>query len=426
MLALCVVAWRAMPNSAPAQQAATERLIQSLQSRLKVYPQDYNTYDGLGAAYIQKGRETGDVTYYELAKKALEKSLELRSNDLGATSALTHMAVVEMAEHQFEDALTWAQKALAMGAGDPAPWAIVGDALADLGEYGKASEAYSKLRDPINPQDQWSGIAYERESRMSYLRFVSGDPQGAVNLMRSAIRTALFSYMPAENIAWSQYQLGDEFFRIGDLDRAAKAYQDGLAAYPGYYRDLAGLAQVRAAQTRYQEAIELYQKAIAAIPYPEYAAALGDVYTKVRRPDEAKKQYDLVEFIGYLSAINKTLFNRELAMFYADHDLKLKQALDLAQKELQVRRDIYTWDALAWTLYKNERFQEAASAMIKALSLGTKDSMLYFHAGMIYNRLGQHEKAKDYLQRALATNPHFHIFYAELAEQTLEAISRTQ
>jgi Tfp pilus assembly protein PilF len=60
--------------------------------------------------------------------------------------------------------------------------------------------------------------------------------------------------------------------------------------------------------------------------------------------------------------------------------------------------------------------------MMEALKLGTKDARLFFHAGMIHHRLAAHEKARDYLQRALATNPHFHILHAEVAERTLNAI----
>ncbi len=413
-------------DSLLAQQTATDRLIQLFQARASIYPNDYSAYDKLGAAYIQKGRETGDVTYYDLAEKVLNKSLELLSNDPAAASARTHLAVVYMAEHRFEDALAWAQNALAVGSGDPSPWAIVGDALTDMGEYDKASAAYSKLRDPVEPLDPRSGLSYVRDSRVSYLRFVLGDPEGAIQLMRSAIRAAIETHMPGENIAWSQFQLGEEFFQIGDFTNADRAYQDALAEYPGYYRALAGLGKIRAAQGRYQDAIELYQKAIAVIPFPEYAAALGDIYTKVHRPAEAKKQYDLVEFIGYLNRINKTLYNRELALFYADHDMKLKQAVELAQRELEVRRDIYTWDSLSWALYKNGKAQEAVDAVTKALRLGTKDAMLFFHAGMIYNRLGHSEKAKEYLERALATNPHFHIIYADVAERTLKELEGRQ
>ena len=139
-------------SAAALAKLTTDANIRSLQTHLKMYPTDFKAYDQLGAAYIQKGRETADASYYELAKEALNKSLDLVSNDPAAASAKTHMAVVAMAEHQFEEALSWAQEALALGSGDPSPWAIVGDALTDMGEYDRAAEAYARLRDPLSPQ----------------------------------------------------------------------------------------------------------------------------------------------------------------------------------------------------------------------------------------------------------------------------------
>jgi tetratricopeptide (TPR) repeat protein len=108
-----------------------------------------------------------------------------------------------------------------------------------------------------------------------------------------------------------------------------------------------------------------------------------------------------------------------LAFFYSDHDLKLKQSLELAKRELDVRRDIYTYDVLAWALYKNGKPQDAVAAMADALKLGTKDARLFFHAGMIHRALGDTEKARRYLQQALATNSHFHVLQADVARQAL-------
>jgi Tfp pilus assembly protein PilF len=62
------------------------------------------------------------------------------------------------------------------------------------------------------------------------------------------------------------------------------------------------------------------------------------------------------------------------------------------------------------------------AAMAEALKLGTQDARLFFHAGMMHHRLGEHAKAHDYLRRALATNPSFHVLHVELAERTLKAI----
>jgi tetratricopeptide (TPR) repeat protein len=168
----------------------------------------------------------------------------------------------------------------------------------------------------------------------------------------------------------------------------------------------------------------LYQKAIAIVPMPTFVAELGDLYAKSGNQTEARKQYALVEYIGLLGRINQVLHNRDLALFYADHDMKLSEALDLAQKELEVRRDIYTWDALAWALYKNGKLTEAAEASGKALHFGTRDSLLLFHAGMIAEGLGQHEQARGELKQALEINPHFHPIYAEAAQQRLAALEK--
>jgi tetratricopeptide (TPR) repeat protein len=411
------------PAPVRAQQNQSAEVVKRFQERVKRSPDDYAGYAGLGAAYLQKGRETADATDYELARVALEKSLDLLSNDPAAAFAMTQMAVVCMVEHRFREALSWAQNALAQGSGDPSPWAIAGDALADMGDYQGAEEAYSKLQSLYGSEDTRLGISYQQTSRKSYLRFIAGDTLAATQLMRTAVQMAIDMHMPVENIAWSEYQLGEQVFNTGDLSAAERAYLAALDEYPGYYRALAGLAKLRAAQGRYGDSIKLYKEAIAEVPYPEYAAALGDIYQKLGQPQQATKQYQMVEFIGRLNQINQQIHNRDLALFYADHGLKLDESLALARKELEVRHDIYTWDVLAWSLYKNGKLQEASEAITHALQRGTKDAQIFFHAGMIYEQLGDSARSKDYLQGALEMNPHFHVVYSELAIQALARLN---
>jgi tetratricopeptide (TPR) repeat protein len=241
--------------------------------------------------------------------------------------------------------------------------------------------------------------------------------------MRRAVDISVSSRMARETIAWSDFTLGDDYFLTGDLAGAKAAYNDALKAYPDYHRALAGSAKVSAAEGNLNEAIGLYRRAIGIIPLPVYAAALGDVYARAGKPAEAKKQYNLVEYIGRLNNFNRVVYNRELSLFYADHDIHPEEALDLARKEFEVRHDIYTWDALAWALYRNNHREEAAAAIKEALHLGTKDPLLFFHAGMIYERLGDYEKAVDYLDRALALNPQFHVSFADVARATLHKLS---
>jgi len=199
---------------------------------------------------------------------------------------------------------------------------------------------------------------------------------------------------------------------------AKRALRDGLKDPLLYNLAASELRQ----QGRYAEAIKLYQSAVAVVPMPMYVAELGDMYTRAGNIAEAKKQYQLVQYIGLLGHINQVLHNRDLALFYADHDIKLDEALTLAHKEFEVRHDIYTWDALAWALYKNGKYQDASDAMQNALRPGAKDALLLFHAGMISSRLGQTSQAKQQLQAALSINPHFHVIYSEVAQKQLKTL----
>lgn len=400
----------------------TDRAIAQYQARASYSPNVAN-YDGLGAAYLQKGRETSDLNYFDMAEQSLAKALDLTSSwDVAAASPLTHMAAVCMAEHRFADAASYAKQAIAAGAGDSAPFAVLGDAYTDMGDYESAQTAYSKLQPAGPTSEQLPALTYMYDTRVSYLKLLHGDDASAITLMQQAVQLALEHHMPSENIAWTYYQLGEDFFHSGDLENAAKSYLEALDRYPGYYRGLGGLAKVRIAQNRYDEGIDLYKQAIATIPLIEYVAALADVYQTLGRHEEFDTQYKLIEFIGYLSALNQRTYNRELAGFYADHNIKLPQALDLASHELDNRHDVYSKDIYAWCLYKNGKLQEASQAIEAALGLGTKDALMLFHAGMIYRDLGDDNRAEDYLMRSLAVNPQFHVVYAKKAAVTLADI----
>jgi tetratricopeptide (TPR) repeat protein len=399
----------------------TQRVIQTMQARVQRDPKDPAAYSSLGAAFFQRARETGDVEDFQLAEQALNKSLALNNADFSAEPAYSTMAEVCMGEHRFSDAITYAQKALALGSGDLSSFAIVGDANADMGEYERSAIAYSRLDSSGDSAAQPRNV-YVRDSRTSYLKFVSGDTPGAIRLMQSAVAAGTEARLPAENLAWLYYELGEYEFQAGDIGAANQAYLTALNIHPGDYRAMAGLGKLRGTQGRYDEAIKLYQSAIAVVPMPLFVAELGDIYSKAGNSAEAKKQYQLVEYIGKLGHINQVLHNRDLALFYADHDIKLDEALALAHKEFEVRHDIYTWDALAWALYKNGQYQEASDASEHALRPGTRDALLFFHAGMIASKLGQTSQAKENLQTALHINPGFHVIYAAVARQQLKAL----
>ena len=411
-LMLISCGWSQAQKQLTQSRSATDQLIRFYQVKLAADPDDYLNYNRLSSAYVQKARETGDISYYELAEQGLKKSLELESQDAEAASTFTQLGSVQFAEHRFAEAALSADRALKL-ADDPAAMALAGDAQLEMGNYAKAESFFARLASPDDGRPH-TGREYLRTTRQASLAWIRGDVEQSISLMRQACRLSEDAHLPAENVAWTHFMLGEQLLQSGNLPQAESEMNAALRAFPLYHRALAGMGQIRAAQLRFSEASDFYQRAIAVIPLPLYASALGDINRRQKKDAEAEKQYALVEYIGQLGTLNKQVYNRELALFFADHDRHLTEALALAQKELEVRHDVYAWDALAWTLIKNNRAEDAHEAMQKALAVGTNDPMLFFHAAAIERKVGN-PHAADFARKALAISPEFHMRYADEA-----------
>jgi tetratricopeptide (TPR) repeat protein len=415
--------WTTAQQAASSPDKVTDQRIQFFQSQLGRDPYYYVNYNRLASAYVQKARETGDISYYELAEKALAKSLELESQHSEAAETFAQLGGVQFAEHRFPEALASAQRALQLE-DNPAARALAGDAQLEMGNYADAEAQFARIH-PQSSNQPHPGTDYLSLSRRGALAWMRGEVAEATSLMKQAADLATQAHLPAENVAWTHFMLGEQMFQAGHLAGAQSEMNSALHAFPLYHRALAGMGQIRAAQHRDNEAADYYRRAIAIIPFPAYATALGDLYHRMGKNIEAEKQYALVEYIGQLGALNKQIYNRDLALFYADHARHLPEALALARKELELRHDVYTLDALAWALLKNGKAAEAREFSQKALALGTQDAILFFHAAAIERQLGDKDQALSYAARAIAVNPEFHVLYADQARLWLAAQGKT-
>jgi tetratricopeptide (TPR) repeat protein len=391
-----------------------EVAITTFQNRLKENPNDAITYALLANQYIRQARETGDVSGYQRAEEALKKSLALLPK---YSSANTSLASVYYSQHEFRKALDLAQKEYDRNPKNTQALVIVADAQLSLGNYQEAESIYQRLSE--------TDITPPLLARIAALEELKGNPEEGLALMRRAAGEGLKAGGTKEGVAWYILRVADMYFNLGRYQQAGGYYRAALRVFDNYPLALVGLGKVNAAQGHFDEAIAYYQRAINIIPQPDYLAALGDLYTIMDQPDQAQSQYKTVEYIGQLAEINRQVYNRQLANFYSDHNMKPKVALGLALAELKLRKDIYGYDAAAWAEYKNENYKQAQMYMDEALALGTRDARLYYHAGMIARALDDDRRAREYLEQALAINPRFSILDSERARAALEALRAT-
>lgn len=395
-----------------ARATAADRQIQIGEVRIKNFPASPDGYNLLAGAYMQKARETGDFRFNARAETTLNRSLEIAPDD---RSALILRATLLLTYHRFREALEEAKRAQVPGRENVDLYGVMTDALVELGDYPAAVEAAQKMMD-LRPDS----TSY---SRASYLRALHGDLEGAIEAMVVAVKAA--NPRNPESAAWYRVHLGLVLMNIGKRAEAEREFDIALETFPNYHPALAAKARARVAAGDFDGAIQFYLRAQASVPLPEVVIPLGDLYSKLGRVDEARQQYELVDFIERQASGNAT-YSRQLALFWADHDMKLDEALEIMRQERVARADIYTSDALAWCLFKKGELAEAKESIEQAMRLGTRDARILYHAGMIYDALNDRQRAVKYLKLALDADFSFEVLQADAAKRKLNELTKRE
>ena len=411
----------AAPSGIFAENPASDRLIQFYQDHVLRDDTDFANYDRLGSAYLQKARETGDPVYYNLSEKAFHQALALTEGTPDSAGVTAHIAGLDLAEHRFAEARALAQQVVELKPDLLSVYAVLGDSGARIRRLRRCS---ARLHAP----DSSGGLPVPASRHHIPCRYAAG---------RAELHTRKYSgrYSPdsrshprgvRSRAAQGKHRLEPVFsgrivLRHGRF-RARRGRLSFRARNLARLSPRAGLAPDNCAWRRDDSR---KQPTFIAGPSRSFHCRstqprFGDIYTHMGQASDAQNQYGLVDVIARLSALNQNLFRRELALFYADHKIRLDESRALAEEELASRKDVYTWDVFAWTSFQNGKTAEAAEAIGHALAQGTEEPLFLFHAGMIFDQLGESTRARQYFGRALELNPNFHIVYADLARQMLQ------
>jgi tetratricopeptide (TPR) repeat protein len=404
------------PAAAASRPVPSEAQIRDLDidfylRRVKRDPRSARDFTQLAGLYLRRARETGDPRDLVRAEETARHSLALRTGR--NSTAFGVLASSLLAQHRFAEALAVAQRLVAGDSTSVAARGLLGETQFELGRYddaGRTLGALASFRGDL-------GIA----PRLARWEELHGRPEEARRLLRIARNEAERRHgMPKEQIAWFHLRLGDLALRNGHLGEAQQELRAGLRVAPHDYRLLGTLARLEAARHRWPEAIGAGELAIAQALDPATLGVVGDAYAANGDQAKASEYYRAMEVavVGQPGA-----YHRAWSLFLLDHDREIPTVLAKVQEELRTRRDIYGYDLLAWALHKSGRDREARDPMAKALALGTRDAMLFYHAGMIARGVGDTAAARAHLSTALAINPYWHPFQPAEARAVLDSLT---
>lgn len=394
--------------SAPAKTLTGS--ISKLQADLERVPGNFRAWSELGFAYVTKARLTADPTFYGKSEGAFAKALELRPQD--NDMALTGMAALAAARHDFAGALELTDRSLAINDFSPTTYAVRTDALVELGRYDEGRQAVQRLLN-LRP----GGV--DALTRASYSYELRGEVSAARDLLQQVVGAVRVA---PSDVAFAQYYLGELAWNTGDVDGAMQAYEAGLAADSTYLPLVAGRAKVLAARGNVATATTEYRRVVEQLPQPEFLVAFGELLEADGQTDAAQEQYAVVRATQKLYAANGQDVDTELALFEADHG-DPAAAVESAQKAYAKRPDaIFTQDAYAWALHSAGRDAEALLIARKAVRMGLKNPAFYYRLGAIEAAVGEVAAAKASLQQSLTLNPSFSPLHAPRAKALLASL----
>jgi tetratricopeptide (TPR) repeat protein len=378
-----------------------ERAVISAERALASRPDDPRALADLALAYLQRVRETADPAYYAKADDLVRRAT---SRDAGDPAVRIAAAGLALGRHEFASALEHARSAAVRAPKAPIVHAAIVDALVELGRYDEAVAAAQVLVD-LRPD-------LASLSRVSYLRELHGDLEGAIDAMRRAVAAGA---PHGEATAWTDVQLGHLLFTAGDLAAAERAYESALTRVDAYPYALAGIARVRVAQGELAAAASLYERVARTLPLAEHFAALGDLSSLIGDTRRAEEQYALVEATQRLFAGSGVRTDVDLALFDLDHGRGAERALAAARAEYAVRPSIHVAGALAWAEHHAGDRTSAARHIDEALRLGTKDALMLYRGAVIAADAGDGAHAADLLARARALDRGWLVLPPDLA-----------
>jgi tetratricopeptide (TPR) repeat protein len=334
----------------------------------------------LGYLFVARARTNNDPGDYRLAE-ATANCLESKYPNEPAALLLRGHVMHQL--HRFQEAeriarLLVARRTFFLDYG------LLGDALMEQGRLNEAAQAYQQMSD-LKPY-------YQSYTRAAHLRWLKGDLDGAIELIRLAIKSA--SPRDPESSAWAWTRLAAyelQRRRFGDASRAVDA---ALGYQPDYAAALLTRGRILLAMDRAADAIEPLRRAARLNPLPEYKWTLADALRLEGRDGEAFAVEKELEATGAVAD------PRTFALYLATRRVEARKAIALAEEELQVRGDVFTLDAKAWALAAGGELDEARELIQRATAEGTHDARLFLHAGVIHAAAGQPREARRWLKKA--------------------------
>jgi tetratricopeptide (TPR) repeat protein len=315
-------------------------------------------------------------------------NLILASTTLGKDNIYRSLAANNITKHEFRQARTNLQEALAIGDGKASSYLMLVDVNLELGDYPGAEHILKSFTNK-------KSFAYL--IRDAKIKDHQGDLDSAIILMEHAVdrikeNKSLFT--------WTMSNLGDMYGHASRISESYQAYLEVLKQDPDYDHALKGIAWIAFVHDRNtQEAKRILNFIDTRKATPDMHLMLAEIAEVENDAREKKKQLELFTNEARNSKYGG-MYNTYLAKLEAEEFSNPQTAISIAEQEIQNRPTPLSYDLLAWGLFHKGEYREALEIANKNVLNRTYEPVALYHMAMIYKSNGLEKEARNYFEQA--------------------------
>jgi tetratricopeptide (TPR) repeat protein len=315
-------------------------------------------------------------------------NLILASTTLGKDNIYRSLAANNITKHEFRQARTNLQEALAIGDGKASSYLMLVDVNLELGDYPGAEHILKSFTNK-------KSFAYL--IRDAKIKDHQGDLDSAIILMEHAVdrikeNKSLFT--------WTMSNLGDMYGHASRISESYQAYLEVLKQDPDYDHALKGIAWIAVVHDRNtQEAKRILNFIDTRKATPDMHLMLAEIAEVENDAGEKKKQLELFTNEARNSKYGG-MYNTYLAKLEAEEFSNPQTAISIAEQEIQNRPTPLSYDLLAWGLFHKGEYREALEIANKNVLNRTYEPVALYHMAMIYKSNGLEKEARNYFEQA--------------------------
>lgn len=366
-------AWQQAPSAA---LSYPDQRISLARQEVLASPKGFQAYNNLASGLCRKARDTSNLSLYQEAETAVNRSLELSP---GNYDGMKLRIAVLLGEHEYPQALQLARDLNKKIPDDIANWASLTEGNAALGNYAEAEKDCQWILDLRRA----SALGFEEAAG---LRELFGDKEGAIEFYGEALTRT--SQSDIDQRSWLLTQKARLQLAAGNLKSAADTLADALRLFPQSALAALVMADLQAAGGQHVEAAHLLEQCYRTVPSSANLYRWASALERAGKAQEASVQFAAFEKQARSEMAKPYNANLELVEYYTDHQQNAAEALRIARLEASQRQDCATLAALAWAQYHNGQFAEAKTSMDKALAVGIQEPTYTSRAGLIAAKFG--------------------------------------